>query len=398
LRERVDLKPLLSAMQKKTVPVHRHSWIYLLGGVAMFCFAVQVASGFLLMLYYQPTEAAAHQSVSRIMSEVPYGWLLRSIHVWGANLFIGAVLVHLLTVAFTRSYRKPRELTWITGALMLLVALGSGFTGYLLPWNQLAYGATLVGTSIPGDLPGVGGFVEHLLRGGEQVTGDTITRFYAMHVMLLPLALVGLLSIHLALIQGQGVGLPLGMTDDDVRDRRPFFSEFLLCDASVWLVLFGVLVTLSMVVPADLGAKADPLKPAPEGIKPEWYFLFLFQTLKLVPEAVGVALLPLGAALLIALPFLDRKAMRGQRSPRITWLLVALLAYVVAFECWGWMTPGMQEAPLPWTADTYRIARCLTSLAILWAVIGSLVYGCRRLAAENARVRKLYSPGPSNTP
>ena len=149
LHERIDLEPMLHWMAKKTVPGHRQSWIYLLGGAAMFLFALQLASGCLLMLYYQPAESCAHQSVRRIMLEVPYGWLVRSMHVWGANLFIAVAGLHFLSVLFTRAYRRPRELTWVSGMAMLLLALGFGFSGYLLPWNELAYYATLVGTEDP---------------------------------------------------------------------------------------------------------------------------------------------------------------------------------------------------------------------------------------------------------
>jgi cytochrome b6 len=144
--------------------VHRHSWIYLLGGAASFLFALQVASGSLLMLYYQPTEAAAYESVRRIASEVPCGWLVRSVHAWGADLFIAVVALHFTVKLFARAYRRPRELTWITGIALLAAALAAGFSGYLLPWNELSYYATLVGTQIPGTVPVVGDAIVHLLR------------------------------------------------------------------------------------------------------------------------------------------------------------------------------------------------------------------------------------------
>ena len=186
-RERIDAGPVFRLLDRKTVPTHRHSWIYVLGGAAAFLFALQVASGSLLMLYYQPTEAAAHESVRKIATEVPCGWLVRSVHAWGADLFIAIVALHFAVKLFARAYRKPRELTWITGMLLLAVALAAGFSGYLLPWTELSYYATLVGTQIPGTVPVVGDWIVHFLRGGDQVTGDTITRFYAVHVMFLPL-------------------------------------------------------------------------------------------------------------------------------------------------------------------------------------------------------------------
>ena len=210
-RERIDAGPLFRLLDRKTVPTHRHSWIYVLGGAALFLFALQVASGSLLMLYYQPTEAAAHESVRKIATEVPCGWLVRSVHAWGADLFIAIVALHFAVKLFARAYRKPRELTWITGMLLLAVALAAGFSGYLLPWTELSYYATLVGTQIPGTVPVVGDWIVHFLRGGDQVTGDTITRFYAVHVMFLPLLTGAVILGHVVLIQVQGMSLPIGM-------------------------------------------------------------------------------------------------------------------------------------------------------------------------------------------
>ncbi len=281
LRERIDWQPAVRWLAQKTVPIQPFSWAYLTGGAAVFLFGLQAITGCLLMFYYQPSEATAHESVKRIMAEVPYGWFVRSVHAWGATFFIAAVLLHFLGALFYKAYRRPRELTWLSGILMLGLALGFGFSGYLLPWNELSYYATLVGTKIPDAIPVFGGFVMHFLRGGEQVTGATLTRFYALHVVVLPLALGGLLAVHLLLVQVQGMSLPLGMPSEKVRDHRPFFSEFLLIDGCVWLLLIGAIATLAVFLPAEIGRKADALTPAPEGIKPEWYFLFLFKN----PEA-----------------------------------------------------------------------------------------------------------------
>jgi len=394
-RERIDLEPLVKLLGKKTVPVHRHSWIYLLGGAAMFLFVMQLISGCLLMLYYQPSEATAHESVVKIMQQVPFGWLIRSLHAWGAQLFIAIALVHFITVLFSRAYRKPRELTWLSGMLLLFLALAFGFSGYLLPWNELAYYATRVGTEIPRVVPGIGGFLVHLLRGGEEVTGDTITRFFAAHVVILPLVFGAMLLVHLVLIQVQGMSIPLGMAPEAVKDHRPFFGEFLLLDAGLWLVVLGAIVTLAVVLPAEVGVKADPLKPPPEGIRPEWYFLFLFKTLKMVPETLGVGLFAFGALFLMALPFLDRRAMRGQRSPGFTALFIALLSYVVVFEVWALLAPVAKGPPETLSAPTYNLAHDLVSLILFWSAIGFVIFHLRRLWEENTRIRMLYQGGGS---
>ncbi|HID76615.1 MAG TPA: cytochrome bc complex cytochrome b subunit [Planctomycetaceae bacterium] len=391
LRERIDLGPALAWAAKKTVPIHRHSWMYLFGGAALFLFTLQVASGVLLMLYYHPTQAEAYESVETIMAEVPFGWLIRSVHMWGAHLFIGLVVVHLVAKVVGAAYRKPRELTWVTGLCLLGLVLASGFSGYLLPWNELSYYATLAGTQIPGSLPLVGDWLVHFLRGGDQITGDTITRFYAAHVLLLPLGYGGLLAVHLTLVQIQGQSLPLRMSPDAVRDRWPFFSEFMPTELCLWLVLFGLIATLSVLFPAETGVKADPLAPAPEGIRPEWYFLFLFQTFKAVPELVGIPLVGLVGLFLVLLPFLDRRASREQR--RSLWLVAvfALLAgWVVAFEVMALAGPGRGHPPEAGAGGAERLARSLVSLALLWAVIGFMVYYLWQFARENRRIRRLY--------
>jgi len=386
-RERADLSPLLSWAAKKTVPVHRSSWMYLFGGVALFLFTLQVISGGLLMLYYRPTEAEAHKSIKIIMEQVPYGWLIRSVHAWGADFFIALVFLHLVVKAASAAYRKPREMTWLSGVLLLSLALASGFSGYLLPWTELSYYATLVGTQIPGSLPVVGDWVVHLLRGGAQVTGDTITRFYAAHVFLLPLCYAVFLLVHLGLVQIQGQSLPLGLDPRSVRDNRPFFTEFLPLEFCLWLPLFGVIVSLAVLAPVAVGQQANPLLPAPEGIKPEWYFLFLFQTFKFVPEAVGILLSTFLGLFLLLLPFIDTRSARGQkRHPALILALFLIALWAVVFEIIALRAPGQAHQA---SAFGGPLPHKLVSLTLLWAVIAFLVYYLRQLAIENRRIRIL---------
>jgi cytochrome b6 len=330
------------------------------------------------------------------MTDVPYGWLVRSLHVWGANLFIATAMVHFATTLVTRAYRRPRELTWFTGCGLLVTALAAGFSGYLLPWNELSYFATRVGTAIPGTVPLVGKSIVHFLRGGDAVTGATITRFYAAHVMIVPLGFGCLAAVHLLLVQFQGMSVPVSLTESDVRDRKPFFTEFVLLDARVWLVLFGVVVTLAVLFPAAVGSEADPLAPAPEGIKPEWYFLFMFKTLKYVSESLGVALFTLLGLFVLAVPLIDRPAATGRRSPRMTLLFVVLAGYVIFFQLLAIMEPGPNSDHTGETlqAETYRLADSLVSLGILWVVIALAAYYLGRLDALNQAVRRMYQPNP----
>lgn len=393
LDERIDLSSVMHWLKHKTVPVHRHGWIYFLGGAAMFLFALQVATGCLMMLYYQPTEASAHASVQKIMTVVPYGWLIRSVHVWGAHFFVAATFLHFLTVLFSRAYRKPRELTWVSGMVLLGLTLTLGFSGYLLPWTELSYHATMVGTSIPEAVPGVGQLVTHLLRGGTQISGDTITRFFAAHVAIVPMALGAVLGLHLLLVQLQGMSLPLGLARKQVRDERPFFGEFLYLDAGLWLLLLGALATLAVWIPAEIGPQANPLQPAPVGIKPEWYFLFMFQTLKCVPETLGVAFFALCGLFLLLVPWMDRKASRESRSPVFTIAFVGLLTYAAIFEAWAWWTPGVSGTKQELVADTYKLATLIPWLILLWVIIAFLLYYLLQFVRQTARIRRLHRDG-----
>jgi cytochrome b6 len=388
-RERIDLQPIVGFLAKKTVPIHRFSWLYLFGGAALFLFALQAGTGCLLMLYYQPSESTANESVRQLMTQVPYGWLIRSIHSWGASLLIGMIGIHFVTVLFSKAYRKPREMTWLAGMCMLFLALAFGFSGYLLPWNERAYYATLVGTKVPDAVPVLGHFVVHFLRGGEEVTGATLTRFFALHVAFLPLAFGAMLLAHLAFIQFQGTSVPLGMPPEKIRDRRPFYSEFVLIDCCIWLLLLGVIVTLAIFQPAEIGEKADLLKPAPEGIAPEWFFLFLFKTLKMVPETVGVAMFVLVALFFLAVPFLDRNAMRERKSPGFTAVFAIVLLYMLTVEILAWVAPGVQHAPEVLMAETYSVSRFAVTLTFVWIAIGFLLFYLRQLLLENTRVRQL---------
>ena len=163
-----------------------------MGGITLFLVGVQVLTGILLLLYYRPSAGEAYESVKFIVSQVEFGWLIRNVHSWSANLLIFMAFVHLFSTLFLRSYRKPRELTWVTGVLLLFVMMGFGFSGYLLPWNELAFFATKVGTGIAGAVPVVGDFTLRFLRGGDDVTGATLTRFYGLHVAILP----AIMTVH----------------------------------------------------------------------------------------------------------------------------------------------------------------------------------------------------------
>jgi len=351
LHERLGLDALQGLASKKRVPCHRCTPFYYLGGMALFLFLVQVVTGILLSLYYKPSPDQAFESVRAITTEVDFGWLIRSAHSWSANLLIGVLLLHLLTAFMMRAYRRPREMTWFTGVLLLGLFMAFGFSGYLLPWNELAFFATRVGTAIVGKIPVIGEQLLLLARGGENVTGDTLARFYALHVVVFPLLTFVLLAIHLFLVQKHGMSVP-----DFVADRAggaeripsmPFVPHFLLRDMVGWYLALGLLAALAALFPWELGEKADPFATTPEGTQPEWYFLFMFQTLKILPPRIGrfdgevVAVLAFGFAGLVVLfvPLLDR----GPRTRRVLNVLAWLvIGFFIVMTAWGWFSAADQ--------------------------------------------------------
>ncbi len=346
LDDRFALSALREIAMHKTVPMHRYSVFYYLGGMTLFFFFVQVLTGVMLMLYYRPGADDAFESVELIMTTVPFGWLIRSLHSWSANLMVLFACLHMASVYFLKAYRPPREATWVTGVVLLFLILGFGFSGYLLPWNQLAFFATKVGTDVGGAIPFVGEWTVRFLRGGDRVTGATLSRFYGWHVAVLPALTIVALAVHIALVQMKGMSVPTAAEEE--AHRRPpmkFFPHFALRDLSGWIFALGVLAALAALFPWELGEKADLFAPAYEDIRPEWYFVFMFQTLKLVPggeiagieyEAFPMLFFALGGLVMLLVPFLDRRAARDGRSPLWTIAGVLIGIYVTVMTCFGY--------------------------------------------------------------
>ncbi len=339
LGERVPVADIVEALRRKRVPEHRYSIWYYFGGMTLFFFIVQVFTGGLLLLYYRPSAGEAYESVQFIMTRVPFGWLIRSIHAWSANVMVATALAHLFSALFLHAYRRPREITWVSGAFLLLLILAFGFTGYLLPWNELSFFATRVGTDMAGTVPGVGHFIVRFMRGGRDVTGATLTRLFGVHVAILPAIATALLGLHLFLVQRHGMSVPPSVWEESRRTGRatasiPFLPDFALRDLFAWTVGLALLAGLAAFYPWELGVKADPFASAPAGIRPEWYFLWAFQTLKYVPasvfgvngELLVVAALGIGAALMVVLPFVVPDRPHARRV--LVWFAAAVLAYM----------------------------------------------------------------------
>jgi quinol-cytochrome oxidoreductase complex cytochrome b subunit len=391
---RMGVTELWGALTHVHIPVSQRT--FFLGGVTMFLFIVQVVTGSLLALYYKPTPEAAYESVIFITSEITFGWLIRSIHHWAANLMIVFLILHVVRIFFQATYKYPRELTWLVGGGLLGVTIFFGFTGYLLPWDQRAYWATVVGTEIAGSVPVIGDILLQLLRGGADVTDATLSRFFGIHVLFLPLALGGLLALHLTIVHQQGLanrghkepkpfwpegplqGEPgheepalaaaaaegagassmisttpgaaevaaasAGETaeastgseaggEEPARPKRrviPFVPDYMLDEVIAWYFVLGAIVVLASIFPAGIEEQANPLE-TPEHIKPEWYFLAVYEFLKFVPRIVGVLAPMVALVLLVLLPFLDRnpEVIARRRPFAIAFGVLTIVVFVV---------------------------------------------------------------------
>jgi ubiquinol-cytochrome c reductase cytochrome b subunit len=308
-------------------------WKQVFGSVAVFLFLVQAFTGALLAFNYAPTPGDAYNSLRYILTELTGGRLIRGLHHWGASMMIVVVVLHMVQVFLCSAYKKPREATWMVGVVLMLLTLAYGLTGYLLPWDNRAYWGTVVSTQIAGQAPMVGPYLTRLLGGGGAVGVVTFARFYGMHVLLLPPATILLIALHVYLVRKHGVAPSPG---DELLPRKQFFPVQVFKDTVAIFVAFAILFTLAAMVRVPLEQLADPTDTTYIP-RPEWYFLFLFQTLKLFTgplEIVGSVVLPgLAVLTLILVPFLDRGKMI--KTTRRTF---AIAVVVLAAIGWGGLT------------------------------------------------------------
>ena len=206
--ERLEIQSIADDITSKYVPPHVNIF-YCLGGITLTCFIVQVATGFAMTFYYRPTVTEAFASVQYIMTEVNFGWLIRSVHRWSASMMVLNMILHVCRVYLTGGFKKPRELTWVTGVALASVTVSFGVTGYSLPWDQVGYWACKIVTGVPDAIPVVGGLVVGLLRGGVSVGQGTLTRFYSAHTFVLPVVAAVLMLTHFVMIRKQGISGPL---------------------------------------------------------------------------------------------------------------------------------------------------------------------------------------------
>ncbi|UCH90511.1 MAG: cytochrome b N-terminal domain-containing protein [Nitrospirota bacterium] len=307
LDSRLRLKTIEKTLLDEPIPGGA-SWSYVFGSATLFLFFLQTVTGIFLAVYYVPSPDYAYDSVQYIQQEVWFGWFVRGLHHWGASAVMTAIGLHMLQVFFDGAYKPPRELMWMVGVVLFLIMMAFGFTGYLLPWDQNAYWATQIGINMVGTVPLIGDFIMPVLRGGETLGALTLSRFFAIHVLMLPAIIILGIMLHLFILRRVGPAGPW----DEARAKQgseTFYPRQVYMDAVIMLGIFLVVSILAATVEFPLTDKADPSDTSFIPV-PEWYFLFYYQLLKyfhgpFAPLATWIlpSLFFLG---LFFLPFLDR--------------------------------------------------------------------------------------------
>jgi quinol-cytochrome oxidoreductase complex cytochrome b subunit len=311
LHERIPVSAEhLAELTNEPVPNHLKKWWFCLGGTPAYLFVVQIVTGILLALYYQPAPATAYESIRYITDEATFGWFLRSLHKWAATLMIAAMILHQMRVYFTAAYRRPRELNWVIGMGLLMTTLLTGFTGYSLVFEQLSYWGATVAANISDAVPVIGRFAKQMLLGGDEYNARTLSRFYILHAAVLPTTIVFLVVLHIAQVRMHGVTEFPDPSDPPDRPRYfNFFPDHMLTELILGLVLMVLLCALASVLPATMGPKADPLT-TPEVIKPEWFFYVSFRWLKLFSLSFAVISTGFIVGAMFLWPWIDKLLVR----------------------------------------------------------------------------------------
>jgi len=311
-------------------------WAYVFGSVLLFLFISQTVTGVFLSLYYAPTADHAHTTVAYIVKEVTGGSFLRSLHAYGSSAVVIVLLLHLTQTFLYGAYKGRREVLWISGCALLGLMLAMAFTGYLLPWDQKAFFATTVGTNMASEIPWIGSLLKRFMRGGNEMGTLTLSRFFVAHVFLLPAAILGLVAAHVYLFRKAGAAGP--PSEDPVNPQLPtqrFYPRQVVMDTIVALVMILILGALAQFAPTELGPKANPADTQYVP-RPEWYYLPFFQWLKYFKgpwAVVGIVIVPtITAALVIALPFIDRRLERRPwQRPIAVGIFLAILLTLITF-------------------------------------------------------------------
>ncbi|HTF99428.1 MAG TPA: cytochrome b N-terminal domain-containing protein [Nitrospirota bacterium] len=330
--ERIELRKLWKLFTDRTIPGGA-SWFFVLGASLVFVFTLQMVTGICLAVYYAPTPDHAYASVKYIETQAPFGSFVRGMHHWGASFMMVIVALHMLRVFVYGAYKKPRELVWLIGVGLIMIVGGFAFTGYLLPWDQKAYWATVVGTNVAGTAPGAGGILLKIIRGGSELGNLTLSRFFAIHTYVLPWSLAILAFLHILILENAGAGGHWNAAKKQPLYTEPLFPNQIFRDTLFIAIIFTLLVTLAILFPAPLEPQADPTDSS-YNPRPEWYFYFVFQMLRIFEgrfEIVGTVVLPTIAIIgLVLLPFLDRNPERDPRKRQVMTVIAGITVVTIA--------------------------------------------------------------------
>jgi quinol-cytochrome oxidoreductase complex cytochrome b subunit len=321
--------------------VSRHAgWQQAIGGITYLLFVILVATGVLLSFYYRPSAEEAYQSLQHIVSGARLGWLMRDVHVWGANLVVLGALLHMARVFFGSAYKSPRETNWLIGVLLLFTIFAFGATGYLLPWDQGAWWTVSNGLGTVSRIPLIGGATTELLRGDPIVSGATLSRFFALHVIVLPWIALGLLVLHFTLARKHGVAPPPAAISEPtgaIEEGPPFFPHVALRSLITGVLVVAIVITAAILFPRETTAPANPADP-PALLRSTWIVADVSRALIHYLGFWGLSLFMLLGTALILLPIFDRSPERTlRRRPAVAALgilffLTFAIAWVVGFR------------------------------------------------------------------
>jgi ubiquinol-cytochrome c reductase cytochrome b subunit len=340
----IDIKGLYEKVDEH-LPHSAKRWWWCWGGIVGLLFALQAGTGLLLAFYYRAEPGTAYDSIRTITEDARFGLFLRSVHNWGASFMVVFLFLHMLRTFVTASFREHRWGTWMAGVGLLGVTLGLAFTGYALVGDQVSYWAIVVTSNIVGSVPLIGGVAKHLFMAGDGFNQATLSRMYALHVQIMPAALMGVVLVHLMFVRLHGMHLPGNRADLEAEQAETskkgsyhFFPDHALSEAAIFLYLLLVVFLLALAFPVAMGEPANPAV-TPEHIKPEWYFYAFFHMLKLIPGQLGVVVMLLLGVALFFWPFIDQFLLqpidRALFRGRVETSLLVGLATVAVYLVWS---------------------------------------------------------------
>jgi ubiquinol-cytochrome c reductase cytochrome b subunit len=371
LDERLHISQVFASTAGHKVPASTGSWFYVFGSGTLLCFVIQVATGICLSLTYQPTASEAWTSLQHLNSQAFLGWYLRGVHYWGSNFMVAIMSLHLAQTFLFGAFKYPREMTWISGCVLLLCTLGMAFTGQVLRFDQDAYWGLGIGASITGRSPGVGPELVRLMLGGPIIAGETLSRFYSMHVFLIPGAIIALVALHLRLVLTLGINeYPVPGKPVRKETYRQEYEELIEKEGVPFLpgaiskdLIFGGLLIVAILVMAAVSGPAGPTgEPDPTQIdttpRPDFYFLSVFAVLALLPAYLETFLLlvapVIGILVLFAVPFISNTGEKSYRRRPVAvlvvllaFLIVGTLAYLGTYAPWSPQMNAWSAAPTP---------------------------------------------------